>query len=126
MSCINAKCNDCKEPTKYVVGFWDGENDSHGCIYDCNNKSCSVKIIMDSSKDEDIKNRIHVQEINGENGVFIGSLKTARVGAGILAFDVANYLNISSVDYNKYENEKIIMPKELYDKAISFVTKVTL
>lgn len=21
---INAKCNDCKEPTKYVVGFFDG------------------------------------------------------------------------------------------------------
>ena len=27
---INAKCNDCKEPTKYVVGFFDGKNGIHG------------------------------------------------------------------------------------------------
>ena len=26
---INAKCNDCKEPTKYAVGFFDGRNDIH-------------------------------------------------------------------------------------------------
>ena len=57
MSCINVKCNDCKEKTKHVVDFWDGENDSHGCLYDCNNKSCDIKIIKDSSQEEKIKNR---------------------------------------------------------------------
>lgn len=29
---INAKCNDCEEPTKYVVGFFDGKNGIHGCF----------------------------------------------------------------------------------------------
>lgn len=35
---INAKCNDCNEPTKYVVGFFDGKNGIHGCLYDCHNE----------------------------------------------------------------------------------------
>lgn len=31
---LNSKCNTCKEPTKFVVGFYDGPR-SKGCVYDC-------------------------------------------------------------------------------------------
>ena len=118
-------CYNCKEPTKHVVGFWDGKNDSNGCLYDCNNKSCKVKIMIDSSKDKDMTNRINVQKINGENNVSISCLKIARLDAGIPTFNIANYLDIPVVVYNSYENEQTIMPKELYDKAISFVTNLS-
>ena len=45
---INAKCNDCEEPTKYVVGFFDGKNGIHGCLYDCHNEEC--KSIVQTNK----------------------------------------------------------------------------
>lgn len=32
---VNAKCNLCKEPTKYVAGFFDGPRGRHGCLFDC-------------------------------------------------------------------------------------------
>lgn len=32
---LNGKCNACKEPTKYVAGFFDGLRGRHGCLFDC-------------------------------------------------------------------------------------------
>lgn len=121
MGCINRKCDTCAETTKHVVGFWDGKNDTHGCIYDCENQLCEVKIIIDATKSEDIQNRIQVQQINGKNAVFMGDLRHKRNDRGILVFDMANHLGISSSLYSRYENEKETMPKELYDRAIQFV-----
>lgn len=37
---VNAKCNLCKEPTKYVAGFFDGPRGRHGCLFDCKNEQC--------------------------------------------------------------------------------------
>lgn len=52
---INAKCNDCEEPTKYVVGFFDGKNGIHGCLYDCHNEECPIKQIMEVSASKDLQ-----------------------------------------------------------------------
>lgn len=38
----NAKCNSCKESTKYVAGFFDGPRGRHGCLFDCKNEQCEV------------------------------------------------------------------------------------
>lgn len=32
---INLKCDTCKEPSKYVAGFYDGKKGKHGVLYDC-------------------------------------------------------------------------------------------
>ena len=29
---VNAKCNACKEPTKYVAGFYDGPKGRDACL----------------------------------------------------------------------------------------------
>ena len=121
MDCINRKCDTCTEITKHVVGFRDGENGTHGCIYDCKNQLCEVKIMVDATKSKDIQDRIQVQQTNGKNAVFMGVLRHKRNDRGILVFDVANHLGISNSLYSRYENEKEAMPKELYDKAIQFV-----
>ena len=43
---LNAKYNNCKEPSKRITGFWDGKCGAHGCLYDCDNLECDVKQIM--------------------------------------------------------------------------------
>ena len=58
---INAKCNDCEEPTKYVVGFFDGKNGIHGCLYDCHNEECPIKQIMEVSASKDLQERAKIQ-----------------------------------------------------------------
>ena len=40
---VDVSCDDCTEPSKYVTGLWAGENDSHGCFYDCMNQECKVR-----------------------------------------------------------------------------------
>jgi hypothetical protein len=35
---INLKCDTCKEPSKYVTGFYDGKKGKHGVLYDCKNE----------------------------------------------------------------------------------------
>ena len=39
---VNARCVGCKEPTKFVAGFYDGPRGKHGCFYDCENEACAV------------------------------------------------------------------------------------
>lgn len=29
---LNSKCNTCKEPTKFVVGFYDGPRSKDACM----------------------------------------------------------------------------------------------
>ena len=40
---LNTKCERCNEPTKHVVGFWDGENGKSGFVHDCENEKCEVR-----------------------------------------------------------------------------------
>ncbi len=43
---VNARCVGCKEPTKFVAGFYDGPRGEHGCFYDCENEACAVNQIL--------------------------------------------------------------------------------
>jgi hypothetical protein len=55
--------------------------------------------------------------------VDIGRMKSLRLDNKIIIFEMAKNLEIQSSDYSKYESEKEDMPKELYDKAIHFITQ---
>ena len=72
---INAKCNDCKEPTKYVVGFFDGRNDIHGCLYGCHNEECEIKQIMEASASKDIQEMERIQLANGDKGMYAEEMR---------------------------------------------------
>lgn len=43
---LNTKCERCNEPTKHVVGFWDGENGKSGFVHDCENEKCEVRQLI--------------------------------------------------------------------------------
>lgn len=95
---INAKCNTCSEPTKYVTGFWDGENGEHGCLHDCKNTECLVNQLHKISESQAMKDRMHIQELNGAKGMYAERddlLLNAGwdLGAGICTRMVLNQAN---------------------------------
>lgn len=47
---INTKCERCNEPTKHVVGFWDGENGKSGFVHDCENEKCEEYLLKNEKK----------------------------------------------------------------------------
>lgn len=52
---VNAKCNTCKEPTKYVAGFFDGPRGRHGCLFDCKNEQCEVYQVKRFTESEAVR-----------------------------------------------------------------------
>ena len=42
---VNARCVGCKEPTKFVAGFYDGPRRTW-LLYDCENEACAVNQIL--------------------------------------------------------------------------------
>lgn len=86
---INAKCNDCKEPTKYVVGFFDGRNDIHGCLYGCNNEECTIKQIKELSASKEIQQREKIQFANGDKDMYAGYIAALRRDAKVSMFKMA-------------------------------------
>lgn len=80
---INTKCNKCNESTKFVTGFWDGEGDTHGCLYDCKNTKCDVKQLREVADQEAVQKRLEIQRLNGKNGIYAGQLVALRKNAKV-------------------------------------------
>lgn len=55
---VNAKCNPCKEPTKYVAGFFDGPRGRRGCLFDCKNEQCEIYQVKRFTESEAVKERV--------------------------------------------------------------------
>lgn len=121
---INAKCNDCKEPTKYVVGFFDGKNGIHGCLYDCHNEECTIKQIKEASASKDIQERAKIQLANGDKDMYAGYIAALRRDAKVSMFKMAQIAGCSSADYSAYEHERKEFDPEVYRKCKEYLDKV--
>ena len=66
---VNAKCNPCKEPTKYVAGFFDGPRGRRGCLFDCKNEQCEIYQVKRFTESEAVKERIKIQNLNSQKGM---------------------------------------------------------
>lgn len=121
---VNAKCNDCKEPTKYVVGFFDGKNGIHGCLYDCHNEECTIKQIMEASASKDIQEMARIQLANGDKGMYAGYIAALRRDAKVSMFKMAQIAGCSSADYSAYEHERKEFDPEVYWKCKEYLDKV--
>lgn len=123
MGCVNAKCNDCKEPTKYVVGFWDGENDSHGCLYDCKNIDCETKKLLDVLAEQRENERSDVANENWKNSIVAKNITVARNLKSISIYELSTMTGISSADISAYENEKKAVPVTHYINIMESISK---
>ena len=122
---INAKCNDCKEPTKYVVGFFDGKNGIHGCLYDCHNEECAIKQIMEVSASKDIQERAKIQIANGNNGMYAGYIAALRRDAKVSMFKMAQIADCDLAEYSAYEHERKEFDPEVYRKCKEYLSNVS-
>ena len=112
---VKESCPNCNEPTRYVMGFWDGEK-SHGQIYNCKNLSCLVK-------QENIERALAIEETkraniieNAKNGISMERVKMQRKELLITTFGMAKLLSIFPSTYSNYEQCREPLPVELVDR----------
>lgn len=121
---INAKCNDCKEPTKYVVGFFDGRNDIHGCLYGCHNEECDIKQIMEASASKDIQEMERIQSANGDKGMYAGYIAALRRDAKVSMFKMAQIAGCDPAEYSAYEHERKEFDPKVYQRCKEYLNTV--
>lgn len=120
---LNAKCKDCKESTKYVVGFFDGRN-AQGCLYDFHNEDCEIKQIMEVSASKDIQERAKIQIVNGNNGMYAGYIAALRRDAKVTMFKMAQIAGCDPAEYSAYEHERKEFNPEVYRRCKEYLDKV--
>lgn len=120
---INAKCRDCNESTKYVVGFFDGRN-AHGCLYDCHNEDCEIKQIMEVSASKDIQERAKIQIVNGNKGMYAGYIAALRRDTKVPMYKMAQIAGCDPAEYSAYEHERKEFNPEVYRRCKEYLDKV--
>ena len=120
---INAKCNDCKEPSKFPVGFWDGKNDRHGCLYDCKNTDCEIKIMLDALAKQRENECSVVVKVNFENTIVAKNITIARRLKHITIHELSVMTGISCADLSAYENERKAIPVTHYENIMESISK---
>lgn len=119
---INAKCNNCTEPTKYVSGFWDGEKKS-GFLFACHNIECDIFQLMKANESAEIQNRIKIQEANGKNNMYAGYIALLRKANKISMREMSQIAGCSPAEYSSYEHERTEFDKKIYEKCEKYLRK---
>ena len=119
---LNSKCNACKEPTKFVVGFYDGPR-SKGCVYDCKNKECGVYQIRRFSESKEVQDRIKIQNLNSRNGMYAGYIAALRRDAKISMMKMSRIAECSPADYSSYEHERKEFNPDVYRRCMDYLKR---
>ena len=114
---VNAKCNSCKEPTKFVVGFYDGSKGKHGCLIDCKNVKCDIYQLKRIGESEAIEKRIQIQNLNSQNGMYAGYIAALRKDAKVTVIEMAKVAGCGLAEYSSYEHERKEFDPEVYKKC---------
>lgn len=78
---LNTKCERCNEPTKHVVGFWDGENGKSGFVHDCENEKCEVRQLIKVTETKAMQERFRIQNLNSRKRMYAGYIAALRKDA---------------------------------------------
>lgn len=108
-------CQTCTNPTKYVIGFWDGK-DSHGQIFNCHNLDCELKLNMLRGAVITEQEKVLVKEANEKHGVFMDLIKLKRKELGVTLMKMSKGLGISPSTYSDYEQYRHVVPLEIGDR----------
>lgn len=103
--------------------IFDGENGEHGCLYDCKNTECLVNQLRRISDSKEMKDRMHIQELNGAKGMYAGYIAAKRKDARITMYKMAQISGCSSAEYSAYENERKEFDPEVYRKCVEYLKK---
>lgn len=111
----NQTCADCAEPSKQIVGWYDGP-ENRGEIINCDNESCPYAIEIKGRQDAINKEIENNRDINARNGINASSVRMRIRNSRRLIYDVANMCNISSSELSSYLSETKPFPVSLYRK----------
>jgi len=106
-------CQACNDPTKYIMGLWDGVNGTHGAIYNCDNVSCEVKQENIEKAMAIKENRIAVVEENSRNNIQMLLIRMKRKELLITIMKMSRLLGISPAMYSNYEMCRVALPVDM-------------
>ena len=109
-------CQACNNPTKYIIGLWDGENGIYGAIYNCDNASCGVKQANIEKLMAIKENIIAVVEENSRNNIQMLFIRLRRKELLITIAKMSRLLGISPATYSDYEMCQVALPVEMVER----------
>lgn len=116
-------CEKCRNKTKYISGFWDGENGG-GYMYTCDSKICPIAARRDKKALEAMLRKRKVQNENFKNGVSAQYFAQKRREARLLLKEVSDHTGLSPAELSAYENEREPIPVDLYDRLTRLSRRV--
>lgn len=118
---INRKCEHCNEPSKRVVGFWDGARGKNGFLYDCENGKCGVRQLIKATETKAMQERIKIQNINSQKGMYAGYIAALRRDAKISMMEMSKIAGCNPAEYSAYEHERKPFDEEAYRKCEEYL-----
>lgn len=111
---IKAKCVKCQEPTKRIVGVWDGKNGSHVALYACGNDECEIRAFEKIFEEEARKRVSDVQAENDRNNIAPKTIRAIYRARGLTLIDAARLFGMTPSKLSGYINEREAVPVEVY------------
>ena len=117
------RCECCEEPTKKVVGFWEG-HDSYsgspraGAIYSCEDHECDIckEKMSEKESDELLKERVKVANL--QNGTDAELLRRSRMSVRVALGAAADIIGVSAAEYSAEENGRMPITREEYHNIL--------
>lgn len=115
------RCKECNDPTKYVVGMWDGidhktGNMIGGAMTDCRNYDCPVKKQAEAAAKASDEERARIRQENADNGISAEDFRKDRINAGLTIKEAADYIGAKPATYSSWEHERLAIPIEVFMK----------
>lgn len=120
---LNTKCERCNEPTKHVVGFWDGENGKSGFVHDCENEKCEVRQLIKATETKAMQDRFRIQNLNSRKRMYAGYIAALRKDAKISMMEMSKIAGCNPAEYSAYEHERKPFDEEAYRKCEEYLLK---
>ena len=120
---INSRCDNCKEPTKFTVGFYDGPKGRRGCLIDCKNVKCDIYQLKRIGESAAIEKRIQIQNLNSQNGMYAGYIAALRKDAKVTVIEMARVTGCGPAEYSSYEHERKEFDPEVYRKCEKYLNE---
>lgn len=92
-----------------------------GCLFDCKNEQCEVYQVKRFTESEAIKERIKIQNLNSQKGMYAGYIAALRKDAKITMMKMSQIAGCSPAEYSSYEHERKEFDPEIYRKCEKYL-----
>lgn len=94
-----------------------------GCLFDCKNEQCEIYQVKRFTESEAVKERIKIQNLNSQKGMYAGYIAALRKDAKITMMKMSQIAGCSPAEYSSYEHERKEFDPEIYRKCEKYLKK---